>query len=289
MERLPADWENWVQTNVVRGVDPQGLIAILVEHAFGAELAAERVRAALAAHQDGPAGGAGAPVPASPSSEAFIHEASVKHACNRLTIDGHEITVRMRVAAPDIVLFSNLLSPSECEELIALSQRKLARSTTVNDASGVEEVHANRTSAGTFFHLNESPFIATLDRRIAALMDMPVENGEGLQILNYQVGGEYKPHFDYFPPELAGSAPHLARGGQRVATLIVYLNSVEAGGETIFPKLGVSVAPVQGSALYFAYTNTLGQVDPLTLHGGNPVASGEKWIATKWMRQRAYR
>jgi prolyl 4-hydroxylase len=137
--------------------------------------------------------------------------------------------------------------------------------------------------------LNETPFIASLDKRIAELMQVPVVNGEGLQILNYQIGGEYKPHFDYFPPELPGSAVHIARGGQRIATLIVYLNTVEEGGETILPEIGLKVAPVQGNALYFAYTNSLNQVDPLTYHGGNPVIRGEKWIATKWVRQHEYR
>jgi prolyl 4-hydroxylase len=88
---------------------------------------------------------------------------------------------------------------------------------------------------------------------------------------------------------LPGSAPHIARGGQRVATLIMYLNEVEEGGETIFPNIDLKVIPVQGSAIYFAYTNTNSQVDPLTYHGGNPVTKGEKWIATKWMRQREYR
>ena len=119
-------------------------------------------------------------------------------------------------------------------------------------------------------------------------MHWPIENGEGIQILHYPVGGEYRPHFDYFPPRDPGSQTHLANGGQRVSTLVMYLNDVEQGGETNFPTLQLSVSPKKGAAAYFEYANSLNQVDPLSLHAGMPVLAGEKWIATKWMRQRRY-
>jgi prolyl 4-hydroxylase len=73
-----------------------------------------------------------------------------------------------------------------------------------------------------------------------------------------------------------------------VSTLIIYLNDVEEGGETVFPESGLSVSPRQGSGLYFEYCNHLGQLDPLSLHAGAPVIAGEKWIVTKWMRQRRF-
>jgi prolyl 4-hydroxylase len=70
--------------------------------------------------------------------------------------------------------------------------------------------------------------------------------------------------------------------------LILYLNDVDQGGETIFPSIHLSVVPKKGAAIYFEYCNAAGHVDPSTLHGGAPVLAGEKWIATKWMRQRKY-
>lgn len=123
---------------------------------------------------------------------------------------------------------------------------------------------------------------------IAELMDCPVDRGEGLQVLHYDGGGEYRPHFDYFPPHDPGSAAQMATGGQRVSTLVMYLNDVPKGGATVFPKLGLEVCPAKGAAVYFEYTNSLGQVDPMTLHAGALVEAGEKWIVTKWMRQRSY-
>lgn len=76
---------------------------------------------------------------------------------------------------------------------------------------------------------------------------------------------------------------------RRVSTLVIYLNDVEGGGETMFPEVGLSVTPKKGSAVYFEYCNSLGQIDPLSLHCGVPVTAGEKWIATKWMRQGNYK
>jgi prolyl 4-hydroxylase len=172
--------------------------------------------------------------------------------------------------------------------LIRLSSIKLQRSTIVDPQTGVHTVIEDRSSYGTFFAVNETAFIAQLDRRIAEVMHMPIENGEGLQILNYKLGGEYKTHFDYFPSADPGSAAHIAKGGQRVSTLVIYLNDVECGGETIFPNMHMSVIPKKGSAVYFEYCNSLGQVDPSSLYGGTPVVVGEKWIATKWMRQKRY-
>jgi len=65
----------------------------------------------------------------------------------------------------------------------------------------------------------------------------------------------------------------------------MYLNDVQEGGETIFPKMDLSISPKKGAALYFHYGNQEGQTDRLTLHSSVPVLNGEKWVATKWIRQ----
>ncbi|MEY4294907.1 MAG: hypothetical protein RLY82_595 [Pseudomonadota bacterium] len=207
----------------------------------------------------------------------------------RIQTADREVFVSMRIEQPEVALLDNLLTHEECDHLIALSRAKLKQSTIVDPKTGSAEVIADRTSYGTYFAVNENAFIAKLDARIASVMHWPIENGEGLQILNYQAGGEYKPHFDYFPPELPGSAAHIAKGGQRVSTLILYLNEGMEGGETTFPHLGLAITPKKGSAIYFEYCDNNGKIEPSTLHAGDPVRVGEKWIATKWMRQRRYR
>lgn len=207
---------------------------------------------------------------------------------NFIDTSDRRVFIGAKVERPVIITFDNLMSHEECDQLIALSQSRMKSSRVVDNETGKEELHPERTSTGTFFNICENEFITTLDRRIAEVMHWPMENGEGIQILNYQPGAEYRAHFDFFPYDLKGSQQHLATGGQRVSTLVMYLNDVEQGGETTFPDVGVSVVPKKGAAVYFEYCNSKGQVDPLTLHAGNPVIKGEKWIATKWMRQHKY-
>jgi prolyl 4-hydroxylase len=292
VNQVPPEWIKWIDENIARGVPQQNLIDTMMQHRFDRTLAMHAVLSRMPGYlvQKPLPAMAVASGPARPAAKnAFDYDGVGLQPGNSVNVDGHVIPVLMKVDKPHIILFGNVLTPDECEQLIALSNTRLSRSTTVDELTGQTKPHEHRTSQGTFFQLNETPLIAAIDQRIAGLMQLPVVNGEGLQILNYQVGGEYKPHFDYFPPEQPGSATHIARGGQRVATLIIYLNDVEEGGETIFPEIDLKIVPMRGCAVYFAYANARSQLDALTYHGGNPVLRGEKWIATKWMRQREYR
>jgi prolyl 4-hydroxylase len=170
--------------------------------------------------------------------------------------------------------------------MIALAAPRMARSETVHNASGGSEVHASRTSDGMFFERGEHPVCDVIERRIAALLNWPLENGEGLQVLRYRPGAEYKAHHDYFDPAQPGTPTILQRGGQRVASLVCYLNTPVAGGSTVFPDVALDVAAVKGNAVFFSYD----KAHPTTksLHGGSPVIDGEKWVATKWVRERRF-
>jgi hypothetical protein len=101
---------------------------------------------------------------------------------------------------PRLVVFQGLLSDDECVQLRALAAPRLQRSETVDTDTGGSEVNAARTSDGMFFERAETALIDRIERRIAALVRWPVENGEGLQILHYRPGAEYRPHHDYFDP-----------------------------------------------------------------------------------------
>ncbi|MDO8385515.1 MAG: 2OG-Fe(II) oxygenase [Polaromonas sp.] len=204
----------------------------------------------------------------------------------RLDAGDRQVAISTVMRAPDLLVLENLLDTDECLALIAAARPRLQRSLTVALETGGEEVHDDRTSDGMFFTRGETGMVARIEARIAKLLDWPVENGEGLQVLRYGPGAEYKPHYDYFDPAEAGSATILARGGQRVATLVIYLQEPEQGGATVFPDLRLQVAPRRGSAVFFSY----GQAHPCsqTLHGGMPVLAGEKWIATKWLRERQF-
>lgn len=293
---LDSSWRDWVMTNLRRGSSRESMVSAMVAKDFDPEFATSVV-AALAAEIGCAAGElaratsleGNAPIPVNGHAVITNMDAVLKAdrlpMASVLVTSDRAVPVLARLTKPEVLVLSDVLSHEECSELIQRSEEKLARSTTVDPQTGKEIVIENRSSFGTFFHLNENDFIANIDRRLSELLRWPVDHSEGIQILRYQVGGEYRPHFDYFPPENSGSGSHLSQGGQRIGTLVMYLNDVDEGGETIFPEIGLSVIPRRGHAVYFGYLNSSNEVDPLTLRGGASVRRGVKWIATKWLRQ----
>jgi prolyl 4-hydroxylase len=169
----------------------------------------------------------------------------------RLSLDAGDCEVQTVLVGqqPPLVVFDDFLSDEECRALIEMAAPRMSRSLTVDVQTGGEETHQSRTSQGMFFERGESELVSRIEARIAHLLGWPVQNGEGLQVLRYGPGAEYLPHFDYFDPAAPGTPAILQRGGQRVATLIMYLHEPEAGGATVFPDAALSVSPKRGSAV----------------------------------------
>jgi prolyl 4-hydroxylase len=272
ISHLSAEWEQWIVVNIGRAVPAAVLVEEMVKNHFDLSFAMTAV--AQRVH--------------TPDTNKTYKNSSRNSWGNRIEIDHHTVDVVTRVSVPEIIVLAHVLADEECDALIELSRPKLSRSTTVDRDTGGNQIIAERSSEGTFFLRGENTLVASIEKRLSAMTGMPIENGEGLQILHYGVDGEYKPHFDYFEPEEAGSAAHLRRGGQRVSTLIMYLNDVDAGGETIFPDIGLAVAARKGGGVYFSYCDSQENLDRRTLHGGAPVKGGEKWIATHWLRRGIY-
>ncbi|GAA5171402.1 2OG-Fe(II) oxygenase [Viridibacterium curvum] len=291
MIELPEDWKAWLRHHVVRSTPPQTLIQAMTSVGFDSATATVLVTRAFSPGVHVPI-----PLPKNPVIPPYPFHAATGYRNdvvpvpkgNRIDVGDRVVDVGMRIDKPCVITFANVVSDEECAALIALAEPRLKPSTVVNAQTGRSDLSAARSSGGTVLQRGETPLVARIDERVARLMNLPVENGEGFSVLRYGVGDEYQPHFDYFPPQDPGSQKRMLTGGQRVATLILYLNDVEAGGETWFPDAGISVLPRKGCALYFQYCNAAGQVDPLTRHAGQPVLSGEKWIMTKWVRQRRF-
>jgi prolyl 4-hydroxylase len=270
----------WIVTQAQQGFAADVVLKSMMDSGWKEEVAIAALETTLQEHL------AGQTKPALLPSPMVVPRPSVDDFPLYLDAGDRRVSVLSSMAKPHIVVFGNVLSDAECDALIAAAKPRLNRSLTVETKSGGEELNADRTSNGMFFRRDENEVVKTLEKRLAALVNWPIENGEGLQILHYKPGTEYKPHYDYFDPAEPGTPTILKRGGQRVATIIMYLSEPEKGGGTTFPDVQLEVAPKRGNAVFFSYD--CAHPSSRTLHGGAPVIAGEKWIATKWLREREF-
>ncbi|KAG2243527.1 hypothetical protein Bca4012_022181 [Brassica carinata] len=165
-------------------------------------------------------------------------------------------------------LYHNFLENEECEHLISLAKPKMVRSMVSNAITGVQGVSSVRTSTGSFISRGHDKIVEEIEKRISEFTFLPVENGEGLRVIHYEVGQKFDPHYD---------------GLGSIATFLMYLSDVDEGGETVFPMSsgGLSVSPKKGDAVLFWSKRPDGSLDPSSLHGGRPVIKGNKWASVK--------
>lgn len=281
------DLSAWLVENLNRGAPPGALVRTMIEERMQPRVAGAIVEAFLSARS----GERPLPVDSvvlDDDATEYVYEPSLLRPGSRIEAGDRVVRVLARAEKPTVAVLAGVLAPDECRELIGLARPRLKPSTVVDPASGRDVVADHRSSLGMFFRLGESPFLDILDRRASALMNLPVDNGEGFQVLFYPEGALCSPHFDFLVPSNPANRASIARSGQRKSSLVIYLNDVEKGGETTFPAAGWSISPSLGNAVYFEYANSRGQVDHQSLHGGNPVLAGEKWVATKWMRTQRF-
>lgn len=279
-QQITPQLRQWIVEQAEGGHSAEAVLKSMLDSGWSEDVAVEAMESTLRGHLNQKAVEQGLPA-AVPVPEPALAEAPLY-----LDAGDRQVCVLQAMGNPRVVVFGGLLSDEECTALIELAKPRLARSLTVASKTGGEEVNADRTSNGMFFQRGESDLIRRIEARIARLVNWPEENGEGLQVLHYQPGTEYKPHYDYFDPAEPGTPTILKRGGQRVGTLIMYLGEPEKGGATVFPDVHLEVAPKRGNAVFFSYERA--HPSTRSLHGGAPVTEGEKWIATKWLRERRF-
>lgn len=282
-QRITPELQRWIVDQATSGQPPEAVLGAMRESGWSAAVAEQALEDTLRDHLADRSQALALP-PKLRVPEPLCSDGSLSiDLTEEASAEVRQVRVLSSLTNPRIVLFGGLLSAAECDELVALAGARLARSETVESSTGGGEINESRTSDGMFFGREENPLCARIERRIAELLRWPLERGEGLQVLRYRPGAEYKPHYDYFDLEQAGTPALLTRGGQRVASLVMYLNTPARGGATIFPDVEFEVAPMKGNAVFFSYDRP----HPVTrsLHGGAPVLEGEKWVATKWLRE----
>jgi len=181
--------------------------------------------------------------------------------------------------SPESTIFRALLTPDECRHLALVSQMHLRPAHVIDERTGSGTRHAARDcDAGTLGPPQEDLVVQAILKRVAAATGTPLDRGESLNVLRYRSGQQYRYHLDTLPPQF----------NQRVFSTVLYLNEDYAGGETHFNRSGLTVKGRLGDALLFRNVTADGRPDQHALHAGLPVASGVKWIAMRWIRERPY-
>ncbi|KAJ8567323.1 hypothetical protein K7X08_019531 [Anisodus acutangulus] len=198
---------------------------------------------------------------------------------------------------PRALYFPNFATIEQCQGIITMAKAELKPSSlALRKGETAENTKGIRTSSGMFISASEDKtgILDLIEEKIAKATMVPRTHGEAFNVLRYEIGQSYHSHYDAFSPSQYGP-----QKSQRVASFLLYLSDVEEGGETMFPFesgqnmdanydfrkcIGLKVKPRRGDGLLFYSLFPNGTIDPTSLHGSCPVIRGEKWVATKWIR-----
>lgn len=180
-------------------------------------------------------------------------------------------------------IYDNFINNNECKYLINIS-KGLFQDSEIYDTTAL--VNKNlRSSKNSSFQRSENLIITSIENKIINLLNIEREQLEPIQIVKYEKGNMYKPHYDYF-------AKHSDNiNNQRLYTFIIYLNDLDEkdGGATYFPKYGIRIFPKQGRCICFRNANDKGYINDMSLHTGEEIITDTvKYILTVWVRQYSY-
>lgn len=196
-------------------------------------------------------------------------------------LDAHPYVQAIETEQAELYCYQEFLAEDDCALLMQRIDEGAEPSTTYRSAGYNQDF---RTSYSC--HLNRyDADVERVELRICQLLGIHPRFGETVQGQRYQVGQQFKPHNDFFHTSQYYWEYEKANGGQRSWTAMVFLNEPEAGGETEFPKLGLKVLPRTGMLLAWNNLGPDGAPNFLTLHSGNPVVAGTKYVITKWFRR----
>ena len=201
----------------------------------------------------------------------------------RQRLSRNPMVSRIQTDKAELFLRHGLLNPSECTQMMALVDQEAIPSKLFSGSANADY----RTSSSGSMRI-EIPLVQAVTNRIDTIIGLPPSQGELLQGQRYEVGQEYKVHGDYFPGTVHYWPKMRDTGGQRVWTAMIYLCDVEEGGETTFPRLGLSVPPRRGTLLVWNNMSADGSPNGETYHAALPVVRGRKYVLTRWFRERTW-
>ena len=180
----------------------------------------------------------------------------------------------------DLKLLPEFITPDECKNLIGLIDKDLNESTV---ALGAERVVDDSRKSQTAYLCDCSKMVMALKKKIAKELGVNVNQMEGLQGQKYSKDGYFKEHHDGF--DSVNIKKFGLHSGNRIKTLMIFLNMEMEGGWTTFPAVDRSFMPLTGCALTWDNLKEDGKLQPAAKHTAERVAFGEKYIVTAWIRE----
>nr|GLL28177.1 probable prolyl 4-hydroxylase 12 isoform X1 [Ipomoea trifida]GMC98528.1 probable prolyl 4-hydroxylase 12 isoform X1 [Ipomoea batatas] len=188
---------------------------------------------------------------------------------------------------PRAFLYKNFLTEEECDHLMALVHSKNSNSA---GSSGAEKLASNLD----FYLDTDDEIVARVEERISAWTFLPKVNSMPLKVTHFGVE-DTKQKYNYFNKN--STELQIA---PLVATVILYLSNVSAGGQIIFPESGSNIwsssncmtsshtiRPTKGNALLFFAVNLNATPDHSSSHARCAVLEGDMWSATKFLYLKA--
>lgn len=266
--RLDDSWQKWVDENLARNCAPEEIKQILLQNNFSLSA----IRRAM-----------GDSYPAVQGEEELKKNGVDYEALSNIRITKAESgAVRFVTNKVQLYTLDNFLSPEECEKLITLTDKGLRPSTITTEHSD----KYFRTSSSCDLVETNNDFVKEINQRICKTIGINCTHAEGMQAQKYKVGQEFKAHVDYFEPNSAAYEKYAGKMGNRTWTFMIYLNDTPKGGGTGFINLNKIFYPKKGSALIWNNLYDDGTHNADTLHSGMPVEEGEKYVITKWFREK---
>jgi len=190
---------------------------------------------------------------------------------------------------PEVYVLHDVLRETRLQKLINHVKNRLTVAEVINPIDGSRMTAPYRVAKSCFMmpgFEDHFPGDTRIENEYSPIFGtatgLNMATAEGLQLNNYGLGGQYEFHHDYGLP---GATMPNGHHGNRIATALLYMSDVEAGGETVFTEIGLSVPPEKGSILFWYNLHRNGSVFKNTKHASCPVLSGSKWVANKWIHE----
>lgn len=177
-------------------------------------------------------------------------------------------------------ILEKVLTQQQCQNIITYAQDKLF------DSEVIGGKHKNIRNSKQCWIPKNNPLVKQLFEQISNMFNIPIENAEDLQVVRYLPNQYYNEHHDSCCDNNDKCLDFIKKGGQRIMTVLIYLNSDFEDGNTYFKNLNLKVKVPTGDAIvFFPLAKEINKCHPLALHAGMPVTKGVKWVANLWFRE----